>query len=266
MNRLHPLRSLPVRRLLPLALAAAVAQHTPAASAVSAIKTAWVDQTDPANSNANWPAGTAYTDNFGIAFITGSTSSSYTIDWLDIGLNTSNVTSGSGSLKVALHGTNNSTAYSAVASPTAYATDTVNFTMPTSTSTAFNLALTSAELPNITSYAMSQATAYALILYAPSVNIGMMRRSGYANGTTNNFYTVSDGFTMLGTLRNNSPNYSNNPSSYPSLDLAFGYLASPSPGPGAQSVPAPLGAAGLAALVPSVRRLRSLRRRLRTPR
>lgn len=253
---------------LPLALSAAVLQHTAAAGAVTAIKTAWVDQTDAPNSNANWPSASSsatYNQNFGIAFKTGSTSPSYTIDWLDIGLNTSNVTSGGGSLKVALHATNNSTAYSATATSTAYATDTVTFTMPTSTSTAFKLELTGTDLPNITNYAMSQATSYALILYAPSVNIGMSRRTGYATGTTNGFYTVSDGFSMLDTFRNNSANYSSNASSFPSLDLAFGYLDSPSPGPGAQSVPAPLGVAGLAALVPSVRRLRSLRRRLKAP-
>lgn len=160
---------------------------------------------------------------------------------------------------MALHATNNSTAYSAIATSTAYATDTVTFTMPTSTSTAFKLELTGTDLPNITNYAMSQATNYALILYAPSVNIGMQRRTGYANGTTNGSYTVSEGFSMLDTFRNNSANYSNSASSFPSLDLAFGYLT------GAQSVPAPIGVAGLAALVPSVRRLRSLRRRLRAP-
>lgn len=257
-------RHLPTHHIwLPLALAAAVLQHTASAGAVI-VKTAWVDQTDAPNSNANWPGGTNYSNNFGIAFSTGSTSPSYTIDWLDIGLNTSTNTSGSGSLKVALHGTNNSTAYSAIASSTAYATDTVTFTKPTSTSTAFKLALTSTDLPNITNYAMSQATSFALILYAPTVSIGMQRTTGYTNGTTNGFYTVSDGFSMLNTFRNNST-YQNSGTSYPSLDLAFGYLDAPSPGPDAQSVPAPLGVAGLAALVPSVRRLRSLRRRLKAP-
>ena len=184
----------------------------------------------PGNSNANWPAvnGT-YTQNFGVAFTTGS-SGPYTMGWVKLALNTSSVTTGAGSLKLALHATNNSTAYSAVAVATVHAVDTINFTMPTTTSTPFTLTLTSADIPNITGFAMSAGTAYALIAYAPSVNIGMMRQGGYANGTTNNNYTVSNGFSALDTFRNNSANYRINDTSYPTLSFSFGTTAASPPG------------------------------------
>ena len=114
-----------------------------------------------------------------------------------------------------MRNTTNTTAYSAVAGTTAYATDTVTFSKPTATSTAFSLDLTSAQLTNISAYPLQANTAYALILYAPTVNIGMTRTTGFASGTTNDEYTVTNGFTMLTTFRNNSK-YSNNSSSFPS--------------------------------------------------
>jgi hypothetical protein len=189
------------------------------------------------NSNANWPIGTTYTSNFGYAFKTGS-SGPFSIDWVDLQLNTSNVTAGSGTIKVALHAASNSTAYTAVASASAHVTDTVNFTMPTTASTGFTLNLTSVQLPNLTAYDMQSNTAYALIVYAPSVNIGMRRKTGYANNTTNNFYTVTNGFTVLDTFRNNSANYSNNASSFPTLGISFGAttVASAVPEPGGMLV------------------------------
>lgn len=196
----------------------------------------YVMPSSASNSNANFPSASTsatYNQNFGYAFQTGS--GTYDIDWINVGLSTSSVTSGSGSVKIALHGTNNSTAYSAVASSTAHATDTVNFTMPTTTSTSFLLSLTAAQLPNISSFTMQANTSYALILYAPSVNIGMRRTTGFASGTTNGYYTVSSGFTMLTTFRNNS-NYSNNLNSYPTIDLAFGSDAVPEPASGVMAV------------------------------
>jgi len=182
------------------------------------------------NSNANWPGGTNYSNNYGIAFTTGS-SGPFHIDWIDLGLNTSTSTQASASLTVALRNTTNTTAYSAVAGTTEHATDTVTFTKPTTTSTAFTVNLTSAMLPNISAFSLQANTGYALILYAPTVTIGMGRTTGYASGTTNNFYTVTNGFTMLTTFRNNN-NYSNNPSSFPSLAISFGTTATdPSPVP-----------------------------------
>lgn len=42
-----------------------------------------------------------------------------------------------------------------------------------------------------------------------------------ANGTTNDAYTVTNGFTMLDTFRNNTPNYTNG-TSYPAFAISFG--------------------------------------------
>ena len=208
----------------------------------------YITPTSPSNSVSTWSGlnGT-FNQNMGIAFKTGS-SGPFNIDWIEIGLNTSGVTSGSASLTMALRNTSNSTPYSAVAGATEYAKDTVTFSMPTTTGTYFDLSLSSASLPNISSYAMQSNTAYALILYAPTVNIALGRKTGYANGTTNNFYTVTNGFTMLDTFRSNSANYSNNSSSYPTLDISFGATTTPPP-----AVPEPtsmaifgLGALGMA--------------------
>ena len=63
----------------------------------------------------------------------------------------------------------------------------------------------------------------------------MGRTTGYASGTTNDQYTVSNGFTMLNTFRNNTQ-YRNTLTSFPSISIAFGELA-PS------SVPEPASAA-----------------------
>lgn len=197
----------------------------------------------PLASNANWPAlnGT-YTQNFGVAFTTGS-AGGFKISWIDLDLNTSSVTSGSVTLTVALHNATNSTAYSAVAGSTAYATDTVTISMPTTASTQFAANLTT-QLVNISQYAMSANTSYALVLYAPSVNIGMMRETGLANGTTNNSYTTSNGFTALDTFRNNTANYTNSTGSYPALGISFGTTVSAVPGSGAIALTAVPGLLG----------------------
>lgn len=189
----------------------------------------WFGPADPMNSNATWPTvnGT-YTQNMGVAFTTGS-SGPFSMDWVSLKLNTSGITSGSASIAIAIRNTTNPTAYSAVAGTTEYAKDTVAFTMPTTTGTAFTLNLTSTEMPNITSYAMTASTSYALIVYAPNVNIGLERHAGYANGTTNSFYTVSSGFVALDTFRNNSPNYTNTANSFPTLGISFGETVVPEP-------------------------------------
>jgi hypothetical protein len=104
--------------------------------------------------------------------------------------------------------------------------------MPTTTSTPFTLNLTAAQLPNLSAFAMQSNTAYALILYAPTVSIGMGRKTLYADGTTNNYYTVTNGFTMLNTFRNNVK-YQNTGSSFPTLGISFGATT------GASAVPEP---------------------------
>jgi hypothetical protein len=189
----------------------------------------WFGPSNTPNSNANWPAinGT-YTQNFGVAFKTGP-SGPYAMDWATIILSTSSVTTGSASFTLELRNTTNATAYSAVAGTTSYATDVISFTMPTTTNTNFILSLTAADIPNISSYEMAADTAYSLILYAPSHNIGMGRTTGYTNGTTNNNYTVNSGFSALDTFRNNAPNYANTANSYPSLAISFGENTVPEP-------------------------------------
>ena len=188
----------------------------------------WFGPTDAPNSNATWPAGTAYTNNFGVAFKTGP-SGGYTMDWLTIDLNSSAQAGGTATFKIALRNTTNETPYSAVAGTTSYAEDQVTFNLPATTATAFTLSLTEADIPNISSYGMAADTAYSLILYAPSRNIGIMRRTGYANGTTNTHYTVDSGFSALDTFRNNAPNYANSTNSYPTLAISFGQNTIPEP-------------------------------------
>ena len=175
------------------------------AGAAHAIDVSWFAPTNAPNSNANWPAGTSFSNNFGVVFNAGTGSTTFDIDWIKLGLNTSTSTSGAGSISVALHGTTDSTAYSAVATSTQHALDVVTFTAPTSTSISFELMLRSPELPNISSFSMSPSTSYSLILYAPTGGSwGMGRTTGFANNTTNDFYTTSSGFVPLNTLRNNN--------------------------------------------------------------
>jgi len=218
----------------------------------------WITPTDPSNSIANFPAvaSTSYTANFGIAFKTGP-AGPFSIDWIKLRLNTSGIAAGgSAGLSVALRSTTNTNAYSAAAGTTLYATDAVTFTMPVGTTTAFDVDLTTAMLPNISAYSMSANTEYSLVLYNVSANFGMERRTGYASGTTNNFYTTSNGFTMLNSFRNNST-YSNNPSSFPSLMISFGETTNPPAVP----EPSTLALAGIATLLAgSASRLR-LRKR-----
>jgi hypothetical protein len=216
----------------------------------------YVQPTNAPNSNVNWPGGTNFSNNIGIAFTTGS-SGPFDIDWVNLELNTSTSTAGSASLTVALRDTTISIAdNAAIAGSTEYARDTVNFTKPTTTSTAFPLNLTSAQLTNITSYSLASSTSYALILYAPTVSIGMGRTTGFLENTTNNQYTVTNGFTMLNTFRNNLT-YKNTLTSFPTVGISFGATtADPS------AVPEP-STLGLGALVAASGLLRRFRKRFR---
>lgn len=209
-------------------LAVTIGTWASSAFIASAATVVWFAPTEAPNSNANWPAlsGT-YNQNFGVAFKTGP-AGTYSMDWATIGLNTSTQNGGSVSLKIALHNTTNTTAYSAVAGATSYAMDELTFEIPAATATNFDLNLTAADIPNISSYEMAADSVYSLILYAPSRQIGMQRRTGYLTGTTNDQYTVDSGFSALTTFRNNL-NYSNNASSFPTLDISFGANAVPEP-------------------------------------
>ncbi len=123
-----------------LIVAATACMAVGGASVASAANVTWFGPSAAGNSNATMPTGTAYTSNFGVAFTTG-TSGTYSMGWLNIGLNTSNVTTGTGSFQVSLRNTTNSTPYSAVSGTTLYAADTISFTMLTSTATNFSLNL-----------------------------------------------------------------------------------------------------------------------------
>ena len=212
-----------IQKVLTLAVTSALVASASAATSVT-----WFGPSSTPTSNANWPAGTAYTNNFGVAFKTGP-SGTYAMDWATIILSTSAQTAGSASFTLALRNTTNATAYSAVAGTSSYATDVVSFTMPTTINTNFTLSLTAADIPNISSYEMAADTAYSLILYAPSIGIGLGRTTGYADGTTNNYYTVNSGFSALDTFRSNAANYFNNATSFPSLAISFGENTVPEP-------------------------------------
>lgn len=190
----------------------------------------WFGPSESSNSNATWTAGGTSAQHYGVAFKTGSGSSSYSMGWLQIGLNTSGTgTGGSGTLKVSLRDTTNTTAYSAVAGSTLLAEDTITFTSPTTAATNFFIDLAPENFPNISAFDMLADTSYSLVLWGPSANYGIQRHTGYANGTTNNFYTVNDGFVALDTFRNGTPNYTNTTNSYPTLSIAFGSNAVPEP-------------------------------------
>jgi hypothetical protein len=181
----------------------------------------WFGPSESSNSSASMATGSAsYTTNFGVAFKTGSTDN-LSMDWVKLDLGTASITSGSASFTLALRNTTNSTAYSAAAGSTEYAADTINFSMPTTSQTYFTLNLTAADLPNITAYELSANTSYSLILYNASAAFAIQRHTGYGQNTTNNYYTVNDGFTALNTFRNNNT-YTNSTNSYPTLYISFG--------------------------------------------
>ena len=181
----------------------------------------WFGPSNASNSNASVQPFT-----YGVVFMTG-TLGPYSMDWLQIGLNTSSITAGSASFRISLRDATSTTPYSAVAGSTTLASDTVSFTMPTTTATNFNLLLSTADIPNISAFDMSASTGYSLFLDSASVNFGIQRTTGFAVNTTNDHYTVSEGFTALNTLRNNSM-YNNSPGSYPTLAVSFGAVPEPS--------------------------------------
>lgn len=208
----------------------------------SASTVAWVEPSAASDTSASFPSGGTYTSNFGIVFKTGS-SGTFSMDWLLLGLFSSGHTATSATLKVELREPTSSVPYQGVASTNVHTTDTVTLTMPGTTNTNFDVNLTAADAPNLMGFTMDPNTAYSLIVYSPSVGFTMRRKTGYSNGTTNDYYTVTDGFQVLDTFRNNTANYNNNPNSFPTLSIAFG-------GSGAASVPEPAGA-GAALLVGS---------------
>jgi len=191
-------------------------------SAAHAAPITWFTPAQPSNGASGIPTIASYTSNLGVAFKTGP-NSTYSLDWVNLELNTGNSTSGTATVKLALHDATNDIAYSAVAGATEYAVDALSLTFPTTINTTFDLNLDASLIPNVSNYLMSGNTAYTLILYNSSTsNLALRRTGGYAQNTTNNFYTVGEGFTALDTFRNNGANYTNALGSYPTLAISFG--------------------------------------------
>ncbi len=184
-----------------------------------------------ANTSASIGTATAYNaasqGNLGVAFLTGG-SGPFNMDWVTLDL-TSGATSTSGTFKLAIHDSTSTTPYVGVAGTTAYATDTVSFTTPATANTPFLLTLRAADIPNVSGYSMLANTAYTLFVYNASGSLALRRTTGLADGTTNAFYTVSNGFVALDTFRNNTANYSNIAGSYPGFHIAFGQTVVPEP-------------------------------------
>jgi hypothetical protein len=162
------------------------------------------------NGSSSIPISSTYTSNLGIAFKAGLTTK---ISHIQLEL-TSSAASSNISFKIALHNTNNSTPYEAVAGSTVYGVDTITVTTPSTANTPFTVRLDSSQIPNISNYTLIKDQAYALILYNAIGSIALRRTQGLANGTTNDAYTVSNGFVMLDTFRNNTANYTNSSGSY----------------------------------------------------
>jgi hypothetical protein len=135
------------------------------------------------------------------------------------------------SFKISIHGTDNGTAYSAVASSTVYASDIVTFTTPNAANTPFDKTFTAADIPNITGFTgfrLESNKAYSMFVNSSSgAGIALRRKNGLA-ANTNDEYTVTNGFVMLDTFRNNTPNYQSVAGSYVTFDMSFGGTASAS--------------------------------------
>jgi len=220
------------------------------AGAANALTVSYVAPLDAPNSQGSLPTNINYTSNLGYAFITGP-SGPYDIDFVNVSLNTGSSTATSGSFKLALHGMDNNTPYLAVPNATAFATDTVNFAMPGVVSSPLELNLTDAQIPNITSYSLLTNTAYSLFIYQGTTGVALRRTTGYANGTTNDKYTVTNGFIVIDTFRNQTPNYSNIAGSYPAFAISFGANSAP-----AATAPGPLPVLGAFAGFRASRKLR----------
>jgi hypothetical protein len=225
------------------------------AGEAKALSTVFIAPSDAANGSSSIPTPSTYTSNLGYAFISGP-SGPFDIEGVKLNLTSGNIST-SISLKISIHGTNNTTPYSAVASSTVHASDTVSFTTPGTANTAFDLNLTAADLPNISNHQLLPNTAYSLIVNGASTSVALRRTHGYLDQTTNSKYTVSNGFTMLDTFRNNTPNYSNSAGSYATFHMS---LLGSSPGPTTPAVPSPLPIFGALA---GFRASRLLRKRMK---
>ncbi len=191
----------------------------------------WVSPPSPIGSGTFNATIQTYTTNFGICFKTGNTlTPSDTIKYINLALATTSSVFGEppGSLNVELRNTTNDTPLSAVAGTTVYASDVISFTLPSTTNTNFDVNLNEAQIPNIANYTLQANTAYALILYKANRVFAIRRTTGYTSSTVNSAYTVTNGFNVLNTLRNNTT-YIPSTSNYSTLSISFGTIeATPS--------------------------------------
>ena len=210
-------QSIFVRFLVAFALGLAMAST--ATMSAQAADYQWFGPTAVDNGGGTFTVNASYTSNYGVAFKTGA-SGPYRMQWVKLNL-TSGLASSNITVKLSLRDTTNSTAYSAVAGANEYAVDTLNITTPTTANTPFTLNLDPTTIPNIAAYTMSADTSYALILNGASANLAIRRTNGYLPNTTNNYYTLNDGFTVLNTFKNTAI-YMATSTNYPSLHFFFG--------------------------------------------
>jgi hypothetical protein len=250
-----PMNSSRLRRLLPLVHPAVLLILCLAtiSTASASIVVPYISMTN-LNGAASWPSGTAYNNNVGIVFQSGPTGP-YPIDWIQLDLSTSSYTGGGPvSLTLSLRNATSSTAYSAAAGTTEYATDTITFSTPAASLQFFTLTLTSTQIPNITGYDLAADTVYSLVFYNPTAPIAIRRNNGTTANTANTLYTVDEGFTMLNTLRNNST-ASSSAIGAPAYAISLGTFENPAvPEPGTWAAAALL--VGTAAWVHRQRRRR----------
>jgi hypothetical protein len=197
------------------------------AGATQAQTVTYLGPYSPWNGSGTISTLTSYTSNLGVAFVTGS-SGPFSIDWMNLGLTSTLAASTSISFKVALRDTTNTTPYSAVAGSTELAVDTVTFALPVPSSSAFDLELFAADIPNISAYTMQSSSAYSLIVYNASAALALRRTHGFAENVTNDSYLSDAGFVALNTFRNNVY-WNNSPGSYPNIHITFGANAIPEP-------------------------------------
>jgi hypothetical protein len=186
--------------------------------------TIWVDLSGVKNSSAAFNSlNTTYTTNFGLCFKTGNTlTPSDTIKYVNLKLFSSVFGQPDGSLTVELRNTTNDTPLSAAAGSTTYASDVISFTLPSTQNTTFDVSLNETQIPNIANYKLQPNTAYALILYNANRNFALHRINNLTSDTVNSAYTVTNGFTMLNTIRNNTTHIPTQPNVYAALFITFG--------------------------------------------
>jgi hypothetical protein len=86
------------------------------------------------------------------------------------------------------------------------------------------LILNAADLPNISTFSLLSNTAYSIFVNSASGSgIALRREQGLASGNDAiAAYTVTNGFTVLDTFRNNTPNYTPAANSFPAFAISFG--------------------------------------------